>query len=248
MLDKHPLAWKFPFFIGLALSLAAMFIQAALIDNDQIVQKGGGLKIQLFNPLKDSVHLMIKNQEFRRFQWAFMIGGIGLMIIQPVIPIYFTQRLLVSYSDLMIAFSICKALGFVLTTPLWSGFLKSFSQRAFVGLVLLGFALFSFLLLFSSMTLYSLFFAYFIYGVAQAGSHLIWHLSALLFSENEPSSRYLGINTVMVGIRGLIGPMIGWFLMHTLSPPLIFTMSMAFSLMGAIYYFPFKIGKTTVVP
>ncbi len=238
MMDSYPMAWKIPFALALGLGVIAIVVQAALIDNDQVIQKETfGLKDKLYSPIKDSFILMREKGEFRRFQWAFMIGGIGLMIIQPVIPIYFTGSLQIKYSDLMIAFCICKALGFVFTTPFWNTLLKRISHAMFVVLVLLGFALFSFLLVFSSLTLHSIFLAYFIYGVAQAGSHLIWHLSGPLFSGEESSSRYSGVNIVMVGVRGLIGPVIGWCLMQTIQPLSIFVMSMGLSLVGAGYYF-----------
>ena len=238
MINNYKMAWKAPFALALALAVIAVFFQAALIDNDHKVQKGSfGIKDKLYTPIKDSFILMREKTEFRKFQWAFMIGGIGLMIIQPVIPIYFTKSLHLKYSDLMIAFCICKALGFVFTTPFWNILLKRISHAMFVVLVLFGFALFSFLLVFSSLNEQSIFFAYFIYGVAQAGSHLIWHLSGPLFSGMESSSRYSGVNIVMVGVRGLIGPVVGWCLMQTIPPVSIFILSMALSLLGAGYYF-----------
>ncbi len=237
MMDSYTMSWKIPFAFALILASAGIFFQAALIDNDHTVEKGSlGLKEKLYNPIKDSLILMREKREFRHFQWAFMIGGLGLMIIQPVIPIYFTTTLQIKYSNLMTAFCICKALGFVCTTPFWTRLLKSISHSGFVVMVLVGFALFSFLLIFSSITIECVFLSYFVYGVAQAGSHLIWHLSGPLFSGRESSARYSGVNIVMVGIRGLIGPLMGWILMQMLSAVSMFVTSMVLSLAGAAYY------------
>ncbi|HEV7737137.1 MAG TPA: hypothetical protein VGO47_07175, partial [Chlamydiales bacterium] len=51
--------------------------------------------------------------------------------------------------------------------------------------------------------------AYFWYGVGQGGSHLVWNMSGPIFAEKEDSSRYTGVNVVMAGLRGMVGPGLG---------------------------------------
>lgn len=236
-IDQGFLVWKTFFIISLVLGVIAVCVQAYMVDNDQQVkkrvQKGGK---GFINPIKEAAILMRKNDEFRYFQIAFMIGGFGLMIIQPVIPIYFAGTLHISASDMMTAFYICKALGFVVTTPLWNTLLKKRSPSIFILFVLFGFALFSFFLIFSSSHGSAIFLAYLIFGVAQAGSHLIWHLSGPIFSKEESSSRYSAVNIVMVGLRGVIGPAFGGLMLLFLHPTHIFGMSMILCVFGGLFY------------
>lgn len=236
-MDKDISSWKYIFSLSLLLGIVAVCFQAFLIDNDQIVAPANkSLKKSIVSPLKNAILLISLKEEFRHFQIAFMIGGLGLMIIQPVIPIYFTSVLSIKKSDMMVAFCVCKALGFILTTPIWNTMIKKVKPATFIVFVLFGFALFSFFLIFSSISLSLIFIAYLVFGIAQAGSHLIWHLSGPMFSGEESSSRYSGVNTLMVGIRGIIGPAFGGALLLFFHPIHIFLLSMVLCMSGGIFY------------
>ena len=54
--------------------------------------------------------------------------------------------------------------------------------------------------------------AFFMYGVGQGGSHLVWHMSGPHFSGKEESARYTGVNVAMAGLRGAVGPPLGGWL------------------------------------
>jgi hypothetical protein len=230
-------SWKYSFLGALCLGMLAVVVQALLIENDREVKvvskdRNSGL----IEPVKGAISLLRSQPDFARFQGAFMIGGLGLMIIQPVIPIYFTEVLSLKYSDLMIAFCVWKALGFVSTTPLWNRLIKRIAFSSLVFLVLCGFSLFSLFLIFSSLSINAIYLAYFVFGVSQAGSHLVWHMSGPIFSKDDSSTSYTSVNVVMVGIRGLVGPMLGWLLMFAFHPTGIFFVSMLLCLSGQLFY------------
>ncbi len=235
LIDVHDWGWRLIFTTSLIFSVVAVIIQSLLIVNDKKTPQlsGGGL----IKPIKDVFILLKENHEFRKFQWAFMLGGLGLMIIQPVIPIYFSNTLSIKYSDLLIAFCVCKALGFVLTTPIWNKLLKRLPFNLFIFSILSGFTLFSFLLIFSAFSIQCIFLAYILYGIAGAGSHLVWHLSGPMFSKEEASNRYTAVNVVMVGVRGLVGPFLGGCLLMLIDPIWIFAFSMILCLTGGLYYY-----------
>lgn len=229
--------WKSAFAISLVLEMCAVFIQALLIDNDhEVVVLSKETKKSVIEPVKGVFKLLKEEPEFARFQWSFMLGGLGLMIIQPVIPLYFTDVLAFDTSNLLIAFSVCKALGFVSTTPLWNRLIKKLSSGAFISLVLVGFALYSAFLIAASITPQALFLAYLIFGISQAGSHLVWHLSGPMFSKEQSSPRYSAVNVVMVGLRGLIGPALGYLLLFVVSPIAVFVFSVFLCLSGNLFY------------
>lgn len=233
ILDSHVEMWR-PLFLGaLLLSLIGVIIQALLPTDgveEKVVREKVGLKEALIRPWQDCLDLMRTRPDFRRFQWAFMVGGFGLMLIQPVIPFFFADYLRLSYTDLMIGYSICKGVGFVLTSPLWSKLMGIFSVRTFTVFVLLGFGIFSLLIMLGIYSLYWIYLAFFIYGIAQAGSHLIWHLSGPIFSGMEKSSRFSSVGIVMSGVRGMLGPPLGGVLGGLFGPFAVLILSALLSL------------------
>lgn len=236
LLDRSIFSWKIFFGGAILLGLVALVIQAFLPVGEK-KEKTEPLeplswKESFLRPWQDCFDLMRNRSDFRRFQWAFMVGGFGLMVIQPVIPIFFTETLAISYRDLMIAYSVCKGLGFVLTSSLWSRALSYLSIGMFTSFVLLGFALFPLLIVAAIIHPFWIYAAYFVYGIAQAGSHLIWHLSGPLFAEGEKSSRYSGVNIVMVGVRGILGPPLGGLLASICGPIAVFVISATFCISG----------------
>ncbi len=245
LIDAHDGGWRGISTASLALSMIAVIVQSLLIVNDKKTPQlsGGGM----IKPIKDAFLLLKENHEFRKFQWAFMLGGLGLMIIQPVIPIYFSNTLSIKYSDLLIAFCVCKALGFVLTTPIWNKLLKKLPFNLFIFSILCGFAIFSFLLIFSALSMQCIFLAYILYGIAGAGSHLVWHLSGPMFSKEEASNRYTAVNVVMVGVRGLVGPFFGGCLLLVMDPIWIFAFSMILCLTGGLYYYQKNENQAVVI-
>ena len=236
IVDIDQMMWKILFYVSLLSGIIGVCLQSLLFDNDQDIDKNTFIKnINLIEPIKDSLRLLKKNHKFRDFQWAFMIGGLGLMIIKPVLPIYITKTLGLKYADLMVAFCIYKAFGFVLSTPIWSRIIKIGSYNIFLFIIFFTFFLYVTFLSYSLHSLNYLFLGYLIYGIAQAGSHMIWNLSGPLFSENDSSSRYTAVNIFMVGIRGLIGPFIGVQLLLFYSPRSIFLLSSLLFLVGGLF-------------
>jgi hypothetical protein len=250
LLDKSDTSWKIFFLIALVLGLLALLIQSLLPlgEKKESLQEKVSLswRESFLRPWIDCYDLMKNRSDFRKFQWAFMVGGFGLMVIQPVIPIFFTETLHISYRELLIAFSVCKAFGFVLTSALWSRSLSYLSVNTFTSLVLVGFAIFPLFIVCAIAHLYWIYVAYFIYGIAQAGSHLIWHLSGPLFAEGEKSLRYSGVNIVMVGIRGTLGPPLGGVLVTLCGPVFVFILSSLFCLSGTAALF-FRSSKSPSV-
>jgi predicted MFS family arabinose efflux permease len=225
LLDNHVGLWKIFYLGALVLGIIGIIVQVALPVREMKVKENieGVAKKPLFRerfirPWIDCIELMKERSDFRRFQWAFMVGGLGLMIIQPIIPIFFAETLKLSYRDLLIAYSICKGLGFVLTSRLWGKALSKIPVSWFTSFVLVGFGIFPLLIILAEYSSIWLYLAYFVYGIAQAGSHLIWHLSGPIFAGEQHSSRYSGINIVLVGIRGTLGPPLGGLLAICFGP------------------------------
>lgn len=136
--------------------------------------------------------------------------------MQTSLPAFFVDVLQLSYTKIAMAVTVCKALGFASTTPLW---VKWFDKVNIYGLssrVTLFAAVFPILLLGATTHVAWLYIAYFIYGVMQAGSELSWHMSGPYFARDQDSSIYSGTNVLTVGIRGCVAPLLGSY-MYTMT-------------------------------
>ncbi len=175
-------------------------------------------------PWKRAKELMSQRPDFLRFQIGFSIAGFGLMFSQPAIPAFVTE-LNLSYIELFVSFSLLKGLGFIIASPLWARLIGNFPINTLSGAVFFGFTLFFIALILTIVHPVWLFVAYLLYGIAQAGSHLIWHMSGSIFSKAENSTPYSSVNVLMVGLRGAIAPPLGGLVTEWLGSP--FTMSVS---------------------
>lgn len=225
LLDKNPDIWRWLFPLGALVGMVGVYYQAKIpLEEKSIYQKEPrNLKQAILRPWKDSYQVLKSNPGFLQFQWGTMVSGFGLMVFQPALPIFFVDTLKISYQDLAIALSVCKGIGFAVSSTWWSKKLHEFHFQSYTGIIYALFGFFPFVLLSSATAFDLIYFAYFIYGIAQAGSHLTWHLSGTLFSEDEESSRYSSVNILAVGIRGAIAPALGALLLKGAGPiPVLF--------------------------
>lgn len=233
LLDLHSGYWRYLFFISSLVGLLGLLWQyrvpLRLCEPVKSIQK-----FSLTRPWKDTFSLMRTRPDFARFQWAFMCGGAGVMLIISVLPTFFADILNLSYTVFGTARAVCMGLGFIISSNLWGKALSRYRFSSLTGLVTLLFSLFGGCLLLAPYHVGWLYTAYLIYGIAQGGSHIIWHLSGPLFSGKEDSSFYSGINVVMVGVRGMIFPFLGSFFAIAFGPIPVIVLGFLFCLSGVL--------------
>lgn len=236
-LDAKPDFWKNLFLGAGLLGLLGLWIQMRLpiFKIPKPSPTSLNFKEMLLKPWKDTLELMRNHPYFARFQWAFMVGGFGIMMILNITPLYFTDILKLSYANFLSGKLIFMALGFVLTTPLWMMALRRVPIHILTCIVCASFAFFPFFLLFGNLHLFFVYLAFFFYGLSQGGSHLLWHLSGPIFAGKEDSSRYSNVNLVTVGIRGIIAPPLSYLLYAYFGSTLVFTTGFFLCLVGGIF-------------
>ena len=212
LLDQDPGLWKL-LFVGAALfGMIGTIMQSSV----PILEEERGPRMnwreQIVRPWQDCFRLMRNRQDFAAFQWGFMICGFAVMLIQPALPLFAVDELGISYMQMAGAISVAKGLGFVVSSPLWGRWMERYSIHRMASWVFLTIALFPLLLALAKWQLWWLYAAYFLYGVGQGGSHLVWNLSGPHFAGKEESARYSGVNVAMAGLRGAIGPPLGGWL------------------------------------
>lgn len=180
--------------------------------------------------------LLLKRKEVAIFQWLFMAGGAAFMFMAPALARFYADVLSLSYQDITTGRFIMMALGVSIASHFWQKALNKLDVLTLTRLVLVGFAIFPLFVMCARWHLAFLFCAFFTYGVSQAGSHLIWNLSGTLFDPEGDSMPHTRLNLLMVGIRGLIFPLLGGMVCDALGPMAVLWMGMALCGMGAVSF------------
>ncbi len=239
LLDSYFSAWRWLFPAAALLSLLSIFFQCRipikLKEQDAIIARGPpNFMEQLVKPWKDAWDLIVARQDFRSFQLGFMFGGAGLMVMQAVLPAYFKGVLHLSWTELAIALTLCKGIGFAAASQSWAHLLHRVDIYKMSGMVTLVACLFPLLLLAANLHIGWVYAAYIGYGVMQAGSELSWNMSGPIFSKEEDSSLYSSVNVVTVGLRGCIAPFFGTLLLFWTNPSVVLLFGGVMCLMATV--------------
>lgn len=244
LLDREPQLWKFLFFGTAIVGLLSLI----LLSRIDVVEEAGeeevvSLRERVVRPWRDSLRLMRERPDFSLFQWGFMLCGFGVMVIQPALPILAVDALGISYFEMAAAISVAKGFGFSLSSPFWARYFQRFSMFQVSSAVFLSFGLFPLLLALSPFGIAWLYVAYFWYGVGQGGSHLVWNMSGPHFAGKEDSSRYTGVNVVMAGLRGAVGPGLGGWLSVIWGPIQVLFLGSALCLYSGVWFFKRQLAR-----
>ncbi len=230
LLDANPEAWRWLFPASAALGLIGAWLQARL----SVEEGEEPPRTKRVGAWRQTWRLMQENREFRKFQIVFFVAAFGLMMIFPALPIYFEDVLGLSYTQLAIAIAVCKGIGFVVSSAWWAERFSRVRVFQFLALVFATFGLFGIGLLAASWSALFVYAAYLMYGVAQGGSELVWHMCGPIFGKEGDSAPYSAANVVMVGIRGCLGPLAGALLLG-FSPMLPIAIGVLFFFGSALY-------------
>lgn len=150
-----------------------------------------------------------------------MIGGSALMFIGPALTIFYADSLNISHKSFTQARYIFMSIGILCSTPFWKKALKQITLNQLMPYVSLIFGLFPLVVIFSYFHTPIINSAFMLYGIAQAGSHLVWNLSASVFSKDQDSAPYTALNILMQGVRGLFAPVLGGIFTHLFGPVVV---------------------------
>ena len=234
--DTHLVSLRWLFIIGASFHLFSALLYIFIRPSASSSETEPVPKITSFllDPWKHSHKILRENTLFRRFQVGFFIAGSGLMIAKPAGEVLLS-KLHLPYLLIFICRTLLKGSGTIGSSKIWSKHLSQKSVLSVSSFVAVGFLLSQIFLLGSLSWYYSVFFAYAIYGIAQGGSQLIWHLSGPLLSGKESSCQYSSVNILAVGVRGAAMPLLGGMLLHSFGIIPTMWISTLILLFGALY-------------
>ena len=237
MLEKFSSGWQVFCFATALLGLSSVIVQLRIpIPNAECSQIPiQSTKNALIQPWKEAFALLKHRHDFARFQWGFMIGGFGLMFIAPSLSIFYVDNLNLSHFNIVIGRSILMGVGIVLSSYFWRKGLAKKSVDELTRNILFGFGLFPLAMVFSLFQIEWFYLSFIIYGIAQAGSHLLWNLSGTLFANDEDSSQFSRVNILMLGLRGAIAPALGGIMCSWSGPVAALIIGAIFCIVGAWY-------------
>ncbi len=221
ILHIHETNWPLFFFVAALVGLSSLLIQVRIPLSSENEPLAVPLKNRLTQPLRACFSLLKMRPDFAHFQWCFMLGGLSLMILAPAKAIFAADTLSVSIGTVTFARCVFVGLGMAASSFFWQRGLEKRGIQSITYLILIFFAIFPLALFFSKYHIHFFFLAHLIYGIAQGGCHLTWHLSGTIFSGEGDSSLYTTVNVLMVGVRGMIGPFLGSFLCDLFGPSFV---------------------------
>lgn len=239
LLDANIFSWQILFGMTTLISLSSIFAQlqvplplAQSLDSDE-KQK---FTEKIFTPWKEAFILLKSKPNFFRFQCGFMLGGIGLMLASPSLSLFCVDFLRLSHAEITTGRSVFMGIGVIISAYFWRRMISKQKIDQLLQSILIGFSLYlTCLYLAGTINLLFFYFAFILYGLAQAGSHLLWNLSGPLFAGNEDSSQFSRVNILMVGLRGLTIPALGGILCNYCGPSPILLIGAGICLGGACY-------------
>ena len=235
-MDTTPWIWKYIFPVLAVIQVANTFLLLLLPKNKNFnAHSNKHTMSNAYFPCLEDFKLLKEEPEFKNYLLLFFLGGIGLVAIQPIIPVFFHETLRLSYLELTAAFSLCKGVAFIFSSPLWSHFINKVSLFRLNGYINLLSALFIVFLLCSGIYTGLLFPAFLIYGIMQAGCDLSWNISGPLFSKKKNSAGHSRLNLAFVGLRGCICPFIGKFIFLTSNATGVFLFAGILCLFSSFY-------------
>lgn len=238
LLDTYEQSWRWIFPLTALISLGAILFKNRIplsLHTTTQEQARLSFKQQLLKPWKSVWELLWRRPDFARYQLGFMLGGSGLIVMQPALPVFFMDGLHLTYTELAVALTLCKGVGFAATSSSWARLIGRIDIYRFNSWVTVLACVFPLCLLAAQINLAWLYGGYLLYGIMQAGSEMSWNLSGPLFAKEEDSSVYSNVNVLTVGLRGCFIPVIGSLLAYQVNAMGVMLLGAALCLLSTLF-------------
>ncbi len=186
----------------------------------------------------EEFRVLLEDRRFGIFLLVFFIGTFAEKIGMPVLPVYFTDVLNLRYSDVAAALGIAGPLASIGGYFLWSKVARRTGNPLFVLAICMTFkAIRPAALALAMHTVNPVIVvasAEAIFRFMIAGLEIASLLSVLRLAPAHRTPHYLGLHFWFMGVRGILGPVLGWFFLVTgISLSIVFWIITGIVLVGA---------------
>ncbi|MBU8869753.1 MAG: MFS transporter [Gemmatimonadales bacterium] len=180
--------------------------------------KWGRLAGAVITPFREARAVFSADRSFAWFEVNFMFYGLAFMMLMPVVPLFFIEELNLSYQEISSSRVLIASLGVALLGPLMGRLMDSIHPvrvcTLSFGIIALYPAALALGAIFTpgnpAIVAYS---AFVLYSVGMAGVNVTWNIGSIAFAPQGQGGFYQGIHVAMVGVRGLLGPAIGFIVL-----------------------------------
>lgn len=193
----------------------------------------------LADPVRDALTTIHADKAFRWFEGNFMLYGMAFMMLNPVVPLFFTDELHLSYEQISSARVLIASAGVALLGPLMGAGMDRFHP---VRVSTLGFGLLALYPLTLALggvvaglgPVATAYLGFAFYAVAMSAVNITWNLGSIAFAPDGEGGHYQSVHVAMVGVRGVVGPLAGYAVLKLFGSREVFLIAAGFCLSASL--------------
>lgn len=169
----------------------------------------------LVRPFTDALATYRRDRAFHWFEWNFMTYGAAFMCLNPIVPLFLTERLGLNYQQISTARIVIGQIGVAALGPFMGRLMDRWHPTRLCALTFGLIALYPAALDLAGVAPVAapvrlVYLAFALYSVGMAGINVAWNVGSIAFAPPGQGGYYQGIHVAMVGIRGMVGPLLGY--------------------------------------
>ncbi len=189
-------------------------------------------------PFFDARDTFRRDRAYLWYQTNFTIYGVAFIMLVPVVPLYFASELHLPYQDIAQSRVLIGSLGVGLLGPLAGKLMDRLHPARLCAMSFGWVTMFPLMLaagpsldLTPTQTAYA---AFVIYSIGMAGVNVTWNVGSMAFAPPGQGGHYQGIHVAMVGVRGVLAPILGYLLLTFLGYREVFLVAAGLFLTAAV--------------
>jgi MFS family permease len=187
----------------------------------------------LVGPLFAARATFRRDRAYGWYEANFMSYGMAFLMLQPMLPRLLADRLGLAYTEISTARIMIAQMGVALLGPAAGRLMDRhrparLCQLAFGCMVLFPAGLFVAGNVAAAQPERLVYLAFGLYAVGMAGVNVTWNVGSISFAPPGEGSHYQGIHVSLVGIRGVLGPALGFAVYRLSSMNAVFVLAALF--------------------